>query len=59
MSDESINPSTTSDNFLAPALHYFGHKTRVKFHGSCLKLDKITLTYGKIVSIYTAYEIYL
>ena len=28
----------------------------VKFTGSCLKQDKITYTYGKIVNIYIIYE---
>ena len=30
-------PPTTSDNSLAPALSYYGIKTKVKFNGSCLK----------------------
>ena len=34
LSAESIKPPTTSDNSLTPALNY-GHKTRVKFTGSC------------------------
>ena len=34
-----------------------GTKIRVKFSGSCLKQDKITYTHGKIVNIYTVYEI--
>ena len=37
LSSESIKPSTTSDNSLAPALNYYSTKTRVKFTGSCLK----------------------
>ena len=37
LSAESIKPPTTSDNSLAPALSYYGTKTRVKFTGSCLK----------------------
>ena len=59
MSDESINPPTTSDNSLAPLLSYFGNKRRVKFDRSCLKQDKITFTHEKIVNIYIAYEINL
>ena len=31
----------------------------VKFTGSCLKQDKITYIYGKIVNIYIIYEINL
>ena len=37
LSAESIKPPTTSDNSLAPALSYYGTKTRVKFTGSCFK----------------------
>ena len=59
LSDENINPPTTSDNSLAPALSYIGNKTRVKFDGGCLKQDKITFTYGKIVNVYIVYEINL
>ena len=32
-------------------------KIRVEFKGSCSKQDKISFNYGKIVSIYIAYEI--
>ena len=45
LSDEIIKPPTTSDNSLAPALIYIGHKTREKFDGSCKKQDKITFTH--------------
>ena len=31
LSDESIKPSTTSNNSLALSLNYIGTKTRVKF----------------------------
>ena len=34
-----------------------GTKIRVKFSRSCLKLDKVTHTHGKIVNIYIVYEI--
>ena len=40
LSSENIKPPTTSDNILAPALSYYGTKTRVKFNGSCLKQPK-------------------
>ena len=59
MFDESINPRTTSNNSLAPALGYFGNKVRVKFDGSCLKQDKITFTHEKPVNIYIVYELNL
>ena len=47
LSDENINPPTTSDNSLAPALSYFDNKIKVKLNGSCLKQDKITITHEK------------
>ena len=54
--DEIIKPPTTSDNSLAPALSYFGNKTRVKFDGSCLKQNKITFSHEETVNIYIVYE---
>ena len=42
---------------LNPSLHYVGTKTRVKFNGHCLKQEKITFNYGKLVNTYIAYEI--
>ena len=50
MSDESIKPTTTSNKMLNPSLDYVGTKTRVKFNGDCLKLEKITFNHGKIVN---------
>ena len=40
ISNESINPPTTSNNSLAPELNYYGTKTRVKFVKSCLKQSR-------------------
>ena len=57
LSDESIKPSTTSDNSLNPTLNYYGTKIRVKFTGSCLKQSKISYTHGKVVNIYIVYEL--
>ena len=57
LSSESIEPTTTSDNSLKPALNYYGTKTRVKFTGSCLKQPKNSYTHGKIVNIYIVYEL--
>ena len=56
MPDESINPTTTPNNSLAPS--YFGNETKIIFDGSCLKLDKITFTFTqeKTVNIYMLYE---
>ena len=57
VSAENIKPPTTSDNSLAPAISYYGTKTRVKFTGSCLKESKISYTHGKVVNIYIIYEL--
>ena len=57
LSNESIMPLSTANDFLTPSLNYLGAKVRVKFSGSCLKQDKITYTHGKIVNIYIIYEI--
>ena len=57
LSTETINPPTTSDNSLTPAVSYYGTKTRIKFTGSCLKQPKISYTHGKVVNIYIVYEL--
>ena len=57
MSYENITAPTTTDYSVNPQLTYFHTKTRVKFKESCLKQDKITYNHGKIVNIYTVYEI--
>ena len=36
LTSETITPSTTLENYLTPALSYYGTKTRVKFTGSYL-----------------------
>ena len=56
-SNESITRPSAPNNFRTPSLNYLGTKIRVKFTGSCLKQDKITYTHGKIVNIYTVYEV--
>ena len=57
MSDEVIRPPTTSNNSLAPTLKYAAKIMYVGFNGSCLKQDKITFNHGKIVNIYTVYDL--
>ena len=57
LSDENIKAPTTSDYGLNPQLSYLVNKTRVKFKWGCLKQDKITYTHGKVVNIYTVYDI--
>ena len=58
LSAESIKPPPTSDNSLTPALSYYDpSKIRVKFTKRCLKQDKITYNHGKVVNMYTIYEL--
>ena len=57
ISNESIKPPTTPDNSLTSELNYYGTKTRVKFTRSCLKQSRISYTHGKVVNIYTVYEL--
>ena len=57
LSYERINSVSTSNCSVTSFLDYYGTKARVGFSGSCLKQDKITYTYGKVVNIYIIYEI--
>ena len=58
LSAESIKPPPTSDNSLTPALSYYdASKIRVEFTKRCLKQDKITSNHGKVVNMYTIYEL--
>ena len=57
MSDESFKPLTTSNKMLNPSVDYIGTKARVKLNVDCLKKEKITFNYGRIVNIYNVYEI--
>ena len=57
MSDESIKPLSTFNKMVNPSVNYFGTKAKVKFNGDCLKQDKILFDHGKLVNIYTVYEI--
>ena len=57
LSDERFNSNTASNYKITPELSYYGTKTREEFNGSCLKQDKVTYYYGKLVNIYTVYEI--
>ena len=56
LSDERINPIATSNHSVTPFLDYYGTKIRVEFSGSCLKQDKVTFNYGKVVNIYIILE---
>ena len=57
ISNESIKPSTTSNNSLNPRLGYYGTKVRVQFTRSCLKQSDHIFTHHKIVNIYIVYEL--
>ena len=57
LSDKNTTAPKTSDYSFNLQLSYIGNKARVEFKGNCLKQDKITYTYGKIVNIYIVYEI--
>ena len=51
LSDESIKPPAASNNSLAPVLNYIKSKV------SCLKQDKLTFTYIKVINICIIHKI--
>ena len=57
MSDERLDSITASNYKITPELSFYGTKTKVEFNGSCLKQDKVTYHHGKMVNIYSVYEI--
>ena len=57
MSEKRINSVKTSNHTITPNVNYYGTKTRVEFKGSCLKQDNVTFTHGKVVNIFSIYEI--
>ena len=57
LSDEINKPLSTSNNILNLLEDYVCAKIRVAFKESCLKQDKISFDYEKIVNIYIVYEI--
>ena len=57
LSNESIKPSTTSNNSLNPRLSYYGTKVRVQFSKGCLKQSNHIFTHKKIVNIHIVYEL--
>ena len=56
LSDERLNSNTASNYKITPELSFYDTKTRVLFNGSCLKQDKVTYSYEKIVNIHIVYE---
>ena len=59
LSNERIEPLTTSGNSLAPSLNFVNARTRGKFIGICVKQDKATFGHKNIVNIYIVYKINL
>ena len=58
LSNESIQPLTTTNNSLPPELNYYSTKTKIKFTRSCFKQSSNILTHNKkIVNIYIVYEL--
>ena len=59
LSDETSKPPSTSDNSITPSINYINNtdKLKVQFTGSCLKQDKVAFNHGKVVNIYTVYEL--
>ena len=57
LSGEIINSIKTPSYSTTPNLDYYATKARVEFDGSCLKQDKNTFNYKKVVNIYIVYEI--
>ena len=59
LSNETIKPTSTSDNSLTPLINYIDrtNKIRIKFTRSCLKQSKLSYTHKKVVSIYVVYEL--
>ena len=54
LSNEVIRPP---DNTLAPEVEFTGKIIYAKFRGGCLKQDKVTFNYEKIVNIYIIYDL--
>ena len=57
ISNESIKPTTSSNNSLYQRLSYNDTKIKVQFTGSCLKQPKFTFIHKKVVNIYINYEL--
>ena len=57
LSNESINPPTTSNNSLDARLSYNYSKIEVQFTGSYLKQPRFTFIHIKVVNIYIVYEL--
>ena len=60
LSDESVKPSSMSDNTLNAGINYFDNsRIWVKFKGNCLKQKKLTFTHKQVVNTYIVCELNL
>ena len=59
MSDKSIKSLAAYNYSLAQTLNHINIKPQAKFHGSCLKQERVTFNHKKVVNIYFVYEINL
>ena len=57
LSNEKTRPPTTSNNSLSPKQKRNYSKIRVKFKGSCLKQDKVTITTRNAITLLIVYEL--
>ena len=51
LSGERLNSFIGYNHSVTANLNYYATKTRVEFHGDCLKQGKVTFNHGKIVNI--------
>ena len=56
---ESIKPIATSEHSYARRMIFDGTKIQVKFRGSCLKQEKVSINHKSIINLYIAYKINL
>ena len=57
LSNEIIEPSTTSNDSLNPKLSYYDTKVRVQFTKSCLKQSNYVFNHKHVVNTYMVYEL--
>ena len=55
--DESIKRHSKFDKMLNHSVSYVGNKAKAECNGDCLKQEKISFDYGKMINIYIVYEI--
>ena len=57
ISEESIIPTSTSDNSFDPEINYNYGKRKAKFKGICLKQDSVSFIPGNVVNLNTSYKL--